>query len=290
MKKGAKSLVLRDIYRTVAGWVGASRRGAAPSSILAKKRGDMLVYSETKERFLNDVRTNIIHHRIQDKLRQKSFHNVGPAEVASWRNSMQFMGNVLLDPEIPADAQISVEYMIPLTSKRVDVIIAGRGKDDRDAVVIVELKQWSEVEATSKDGVVQTFLGGGRREVSHPSYQAWTYEQLIKDYNLSVQQNGTSITSCAYLHNLDDDSVIRSVFYQAHLDRSPVFISSDTEQLASFIKQHVKYGDAQTMYRIENSRLRPSKDLADSLASMITGNVEFIMIDRKSTRLNSSHT
>ena len=157
----------------------------------------MLVYSETKERFLNDVRTNIIHHRIQDKLRQKSFHNVGPAEVASWRNSMQFMGSVLLDPEIPADAQISVEYMIPLTSKRVDVIIAGRGKDDRDAVVIVELKQWSEVEATSKDGVVQTFLGGGRREVSHPSYQAWTYEQLIKDYNLSVQQNGTSITSCA---------------------------------------------------------------------------------------------
>ena len=150
MKKGAKSLVLRDIYRTVAGQVGASRRGAAPSSILAKKRGDMLVYSETKERFLNDVRTNIIHHRIQDKLRQKSFHNVGPAELASWRNSMQFMGNVLLDPEIPADAQISVEYMIPLTSKRVDVIIAGRGKDDRDAVVIVELKQWSEVEATSK--------------------------------------------------------------------------------------------------------------------------------------------
>lgn len=239
----------------------------------------MLVYSETKARFLNDVRTNIIHSRIQDKLIQKSFHNVGPAEIASWRNSMQFMGNVLEDPEIPDDAQISIEYMIPLTSKRVDVIVAGKGKDNKDAVVIVELKQWSEVELTNKDGIVRTFLGGSRREVSHPSYQAWTYEQLIKDYNLAVRENGTEIVSCAYLHNLDDDSVIRSEFYQPHLDRAPAFISSDSELLAEFIKKHVKYGDAQTMYRIENSRLRPSKDLADSLAAMLTGNIEFVMID-----------
>lgn len=239
----------------------------------------MLVYSETKERFLQDVRSNVIHNRIHDKLIQRTFHNVGAAEIGSWRNSMQFMGNVLDDPEIPLDAQVSIEYMIPMTSKRVDVIIAGRGKDNKDAVVIVELKQWSEVESTEKDGVVRTFLGGSRREVSHPSYQAWTYEQLIKDYNVSVQENSTDIVSCAYLHNLDDDTVIRSEFYQPHLNRAPTFISSDSELLADFIKQHVKYGDPQTMYRIENSRLRPSKDLADSLKSMLTGNVEYIMID-----------
>ena len=241
----------------------------------------MLVYSESKERFLKDVRSNVIHSRIQDKLIQKTWHNVGPAEVASWRNSMQFMGNVLADPEIPNDSQISIEYMIPLTSKRVDIIISGRGKDDRDAVVIVELKQWSDVEQTTKDGVVRTFVGGAKREVSHPSYQAWTYEQLIKDYNLSVQENGVRIASCAYLHNLDDGTVIRNEFYREHTDRAPAFISSDSELLASFIKKHVKYGDSQAMYRIENSRLRPSKDLADSLASMITGNVEFVMIDEQ---------
>jgi hypothetical protein len=33
------------------------------------------------------------------------------------------------------------------------------------------------------------------------------------------------------------------------------------------------------MYRIENGEIRPSKALADSMASMLKGNQEFVMID-----------
>jgi len=83
---------------------------------------------------------------------------------------MQFMGNVLADQEIPFDCQISIEYAIPLTSKRVDLIITGQDDAGRDTAVIVELKQWSEVAKTNKDGVVATRLGGGLVETSHPSY------------------------------------------------------------------------------------------------------------------------
>ena len=52
--------------------------------------------------------------------------------------------------------------------------------------------------------------------------------------------------------------------------------------MQDFIAHFVKFGDNKdTIYRIENGEIRPSKDLADSLASMMKGNEEFVMIDEQ---------
>lgn len=241
----------------------------------------MLVYSETKRIFLEDVRSNRIHTRILENMKKNLFHAAAQNEISSWRNSMHFMSDVLEDHDIPDDVTVSVEYQIPMTSKRVDVIVSGMDKGKKESAVIIELKQWSDVERTDKDGIVKTFLNGGIREVSHPSYQAWSYEQLLKDFNVEVREKGIELASCTYLHNLDSATVIKDDFYREHIERAPAFISSDTEALASFIKQYVKYGNAKTMYYIENSKLMPSKDLADSLVSLLAGNDEFTMIDEQ---------
>jgi DUF2075 family protein len=56
----------------------------------------------------------------------------------------------------------------------------------------------------------------------------------------------------------------------------------EKEKLKGFIKKFVKYGDdTNLIYRIENGKIRPSKSLADSLAKMIDGNPEFIMLDEQ---------
>ena len=50
----------------------------------------------------------------------------------------------------------------------------------------------------------------------------------------------------------------------------------------TFIKKYVKTGDnKEVLYRIENGKLRPSKMLQDTLASMLKGNKEFYMIDEQ---------
>ncbi len=53
--------------------------------------------------------------------------------------------------DVPDDASVSIEFRIPLTSKRVDFMLAGQGDDGSERVVIVELKQWSDAEVTTKD-------------------------------------------------------------------------------------------------------------------------------------------
>ncbi len=240
----------------------------------------MIVYNANKVTFIEDVRLNRIHEKILLEFRLRLSRSVATSELESWRNSLQFMSNLLSDPDIPEDAGVSLEYHIPLTSKRIDFILTGESAQNEETAVIVELKQWQQVEALEKDGIVRTPLGGGLRETSHPSYQAWTYAALIEDYNETVRLESIRLAPCAYLHNLDDGSAVNDPVYAHHTARAPVFISRDAERLAGFLKQHVRHGDRRNiMYRIENGRIRPSRGLADAVLDMLRGNDAFVMID-----------
>lgn len=240
----------------------------------------MIVYHKTKSDFLEDVLegniSDVIHSQYFNKLGRHTSKN----EVLSWKNSMMYMNNVLNDDGIPDLAIVSIEFQIPLTSKRIDFIISGLDNEKEEKVIIIELKQWSSATITDKDAIVSTRFQHGEREVAHPSYQAWSYARTIENYSETVQNESITLMPCAYLHNYDADGVIDNTFYNAHIDKAPLFLKKDAKKLRDFIKTHIKYGDSKdVMYRIEHGKIKPSKQLADSLASMLKGNEEFVMID-----------
>ncbi len=242
----------------------------------------MLVYSSTKQQFIDDVRANVISDIITNEVARKMNRNSPRGEIVSWENSLRFMMSVLLDEAIPPSAGVAVEYNIPLTNRRVDFILTGKNHQRNDAAVIVELKQWQSVEVTNKDAIVRTQLGGAVRETNHPSYQAWSYAALIEDYNETVRSESISLLPCAYLHNMKQADAINDPFYENHTERAPVFISPDALKLSKFLSQHIKFGDSNhIMYRIEHGVIKPSKNLADALVSMMQGNAEFLMIDEQ---------
>jgi uncharacterized protein len=240
----------------------------------------LLVYIEDKKTFTEDVLENNIEEKILNLMQEKLGKRVSPNEIRSWKNSLPYMDRVLNNPVIPDNAGIAIEYGIPQTSKRVDFIITGTDDTGMQTAVIVELKQWEKVELTSKDAIVSTYLGGRQRETSHPSYQAWSYSSLLEDFNEEARANDVSLYPCAYLHNCISDDVICNSFYQEHIDKAPLFLKSDATKLREFIAQHVKHGDSgDLMYRIRDGKISPSKNLADKLQSLISGNKEFLMID-----------
>jgi DUF2075 family protein/SOS-response transcriptional repressor LexA len=169
---------------------------------------------------------------------------------------------------------------VPQSSKRMDFVLTGLNAERRKVAVIVELKQWESARRTAKDGVVETRLGGGLRETSHPSYQAWSYAALLEDFNTAVRDVPIRLAPCAYLHNCADGDDLRHPFYAEHLGRAPVFLRDDAARLRAFIREHVRHGDCgETLYEIAHGRIRPSRNLADSLASLLAGKREFVMID-----------
>jgi uncharacterized protein len=249
----------------------------------------MIVYQSDKAGFLADVLTNnisdIIHNAYFTKLGRLTSKN----EILSWQNSMMYMNTVLLDDDIPKDAKVSIEFQIPLTSNRIDFIIAGKNHDNSEQLLIIELKQWSKAYLTNEDAIVKTRFQHGEAKTAHPSYQAWSYASMIKNYNSTVQEEEINLVPCAYLHNYSPDNVINNSFYSEHIEKAPLFLKPDAIKLREFIKKFIKYGDSKDiLYRIENGRFRPSKQLADSLASMLKGNEEFVMIDDQKVVLESA--
>jgi len=248
-------------------------------------RGDvMIVYEATKEEFINHVFTDELVDRIEENFSVK-IGQVNKKELRSWENSLQYMSRVLNDKQIPDNVGVAIEFKIPYTAKRVDFLISGRGEKTNN-VVIVELKQWDFVEKVEgKEAIVKTAINRGLHELTHPSYQAWSYAMLIKDYNETVQNENIDIHPCAYLHNYrkqERNDPLTDKIYHYYIDKAPVFLRGDARKLQNFIKRHIKYGDnKENLYKIEFGRIRPSKSLQDALSSMLKGNDEFIMIDEQ---------
>jgi DUF2075 family protein len=240
----------------------------------------MIVYSSTKTQFRSDVMTNNIGGIILQNFRARTGRSTGKSEVDSWISSLQYMDRILADEEIPGDAGVAIEYHIPQTSKRIDFILTGKDAEARDTAVLVELKQWEHAERTDQDALVTTRFRHGETTALHPSYQAWSYKRLLEDFNQTVQDEHIELYPCAYLHNYEPDDCITHAFYADYLAKAPVFLKADAVKLQAFIRKHVRHGDKdQILYRIEHGRIRPSKSLADQLASMLRGNREFTLVD-----------
>ena len=246
----------------------------------------MLVYEGIKSGFIDDVDLGIIADKIRNKYIEVIKKRPSAPEFNSWKNSMQYMRGVLSDNDIPNNTGIAIEYNIPPTGCRIDFMMSGYNKD-KSNVVIIELKQWDKVtEVKEMDGIykVNTYTGGGLRDVNHPSYQAMTYANLIKDYNESVQLKDINVVPCAYLHNyyFEDDDTLLLNNYKEYVDKAPLFGHNDVIKLRNFIKKYIEDGDGgNILYEIDHGRIRPSKMLQDSLRNMLKGNKEFYMIDNQ---------
>lgn len=240
----------------------------------------MIIYSATKDEFCQDTRLNLIESKLYELTLRKQGRKTAAAEVRSWKNSLQYMKNILEDSEIPNDAFVGVEFKIPGSNNRIDFIISGQDELKRDSAVVIELKQWSDAQKTEKDAVVKVSFGGGPREVTHPSYQAWSYVNHLNDYNSAVQEHNIKLIPCAYLHNCPESPDLTDTFYSEYLEKSPLFLQFDVEKLSNFIKKYIKYGDSKDiLYTIDNGKVRPSKSLADEISSMLAGKSEFTLID-----------
>lgn len=245
----------------------------------------MLVYDAVKSDFMSAVRNDTIADDILEKFEEKLGHSTGKAEIRSWENSMQYMYKVLDDSCIPDDVGVAIEFNIPTTSKRIDFMLSGFTKENLPSVVIVELKQWEHADKVeSMDNVVRTYVGKGIREVTHPSYQSWSYASLLYDFNETVQEDNISLHPCSYLHNYKkvDDEPILDVIYSDVIREAPLFRRGDATKLSDFIKKHIKFGDnRKILFDMDNGKITPSKRLQDTLKSMIKGNKEFVMIDEQ---------
>ena len=247
----------------------------------------MIVYNDIKRQFVNDVKDNSIADKILDAIKTKGLNAGHEKEYSSWQNSMQFMRNIVDDSEIDDEVRICIEYNIPLTSKRVDFIIAGADNTGKDNIIIVELKQWQRAEVVADDMhyCVKTFVANSDRIVCHPSYQAYSYSCFLRNYSQSLTDEEISLIPCAYLHNYQSEyrQTLSNPIYKEWTELAPFFIKSEVRAFSDFVKKYItkKSSKGDLLYLIDHGKLKPTKALQDSLASMVKGNKEFMLLDEQ---------
>jgi DUF2075 family protein len=245
----------------------------------------MLAYLATKDQFLLDAPT--IEDKVRNEVKLKLGHNVGESEYASWRNSLgNAMYHALNTSEIPGDSGVAIEYRVNGRAFRIDFMLSGKNNSGKESLVIIELKQWTDIEFSDLSEHVRTYVGGGIKDKPHPSYQAWSYLSHLKMYNEYIYETGVEVNACAYLHNCNDQKVVSASRYEEVLREVPVFIKGQGSELRSMISSNIKEGTGTGLLeRIDEAVIRPSQQLADAVGSMLKGHDEFVLLDEQKTIL-----
>lgn len=246
----------------------------------------MILYENSIGTFIEDANYNRISDILLGKLRENHLSGGTPSEINSWVYSLQFMKNVVSNPQIPKDCRCAIEYNIPQTSKRIDFMIYGQNENQEDHLIIVELKQWAKVSKVD-DSFKHSILSDLRSHepTPHPSYQAYSYKSLILNYCDKVNLPENCINPCAYLHNMNEEyrPILEDSIYSDWTSEAPCFLKDDFEKISNFITKYIKAksSDSKLLYEIDGNKARPTKNLQDSLDSMLCGNEEFKMIDEQ---------
>ena len=244
----------------------------------------MIVYEGTKVQFQEEINNNTIQDKLDSLFLSLGVTKESLPEYNSWKNSLPRMANIIADRDIDDDVRVALEYQIPLTSKRVDFMIAGSDDSSNDTVIIIELKQWESCQPTQRENVVKAFTGGALRDVAHPSQQAYSYAKLIENFNESVRENSISLKPCAYLHNYREEerSKLCSDRYAQVINVAPVFLGHDGTKLGKYIAKYVRHRSRKNLFDIiEHGKLKPSKSLQTEVGSILLGNSEFEMVDEQ---------
>ncbi len=244
----------------------------------------MLIYENTVDGLLDDIDADRLVEEIEAAFSEKNVAGVSPSEKQSWRNSFQYVYRTLSRSGIPGDVGVAIEFKVALTSNRVDLMLSGFGEDGDPNVIVMELKQWdgeNTKRVEGKDGVVETYLGGDTRETTHPSYQAWSYANFLRDFNVEIQERPINLHPVAYLHNYDPEYRVEleNETYEQYTSSVPLFLKGETSNLRAYLEERLQSGDdGDLLHAIAQSELRPSKSLQDAVLSMLEGNDEFTLL------------
>ncbi len=200
-------------------------------------------------------------------------------EVRSWNASMPVLVNDLMHAGF-YKVEVLFEQQLPLTSKRVDAVLAGvHPKTGLPSYVVVELKQWSRAELFESDPNLVLVDAYGNNPVAHPLDQVLGYRQYMLDFLPALHDRQESIHAAAYLHNATERSVMDlREFPQTEYAR--MFTGERKSDFFDFLFTVLDPAESGTKSADEllNMKAGPSKQLMAVAAEEIQKREQFVLL------------
>ncbi|MFE9189088.1 DNA/RNA helicase domain-containing protein [Micromonospora sp. NPDC007208] len=208
-----------------------------------------------------------------------SGYKVNEPERRSWRNSLPALARHLCALGY-SDLDALVEYQLPRSSRRIDVILAGADPlTMRATYLIVELKQWSEASRYDDDGSVLSVTHLDQPQL-HPALQVEAYCAYLVDYVEKVREWPDAVHGMAYLHNAKRDRIpdlMRKRSYQ-----SMVWTPDKAAQFQSYFERRFdRVRHPRAALQLLTSPVRQSTQLLSLAADEVTNRAHFPLLDEQ---------
>jgi len=251
----------------------------------------MRLYEGSIREFNQDITHNRIADIVQDCYRLYYHKSPSNSEYRSWQQSLNILNNSFRYSGLK-DNQIVIEYELPYSTRRIDVLVFGKDRTERDSVVLMELKQWSNEhihDCENEGNILVDFLG--RREVAHPCLQVEGYHFDLQDFLRIFQElPPIKLSSCAYCHNYSKykkDTLFQTKFERI-IRKFPLFVKEDVEALGLYLQERLQNGGGLEVFnRFLSSPVRPSKKLLEHTGEMINKQQIFTLIDDQIAAYNA---
>ncbi|PRY52232.1 hypothetical protein BCF74_13411 [Knoellia remsis] len=227
---------------------------------------------------------------LEERLAEQMKHSTGrfpsPGERRSWSRSLPVLAADLRDAGL-SGVEMLVEFQLPLTSKRADVILAGVDRrTSRPAYVVVELKQWTEAERFEDSDELVLVGGYGTRPTTHPGAQVSGYVDYLTDFTASLADDAGAVRGLAYLHNATDHGV-GDLLTAPTTPASRLFTGQRRGELRDYLQDvFAPQSGADAADLLLGSAIRPSRQLMAVAADEVQRREMFTLLDEQRDAYN----
>jgi hypothetical protein len=215
---------------------------------------------------------------LAEHMRMAAGLSVSPAERRSWDRSLPILAQDLVQAGL-SQVEMLIEYQLPLTSKRADVVLAGQDRrTGGDAYLVVELKQWSHAELFESDPelVLVEHMSGGPK--LHPVLQAQGYCDYLGGYVSVLRDSPHALHGVAYLHNAAKADVA-DLYDRVQDDRTRLFTQTTRGAFVDYLRDRFAAAPgAPAADRFLASDIRPSRQLLKLAAAEIRNQEQFVLL------------
>ncbi|WP_372491667.1 DNA/RNA helicase domain-containing protein [Gordonia zhenghanii] len=206
-------------------------------------------------------------------------HRAGESEQNSWRRSLPALAADLREAGL-GDVEMLIEYHMPLTSKRADVVLAGiHPKTGEPSYVVIELKQWTAAYSFEDSAELVDVPGMPGGPKLNPILQVRGYCEYIADFARVLQDQPDALAGAAYLHNANDPSLVEDLKAVPATTMGRVFTAADRGKFHEFLRSRLaeKRGKASADLLL-NSAAAPSRQLLKVAAEEVKNRSQFHLL------------
>lgn len=240
----------------------------------------MTLLRTTASRLTRVANSDSLVEQLLEQMLYRTGRRASPAEQMSWRRSLPRFAEDLVDAGL-GNVEVLVEYSLPLSSQRADVVLAGTNPlDGAPSFVVVELKQWTAAYRFESNPELVDVPGmpGGPKQ--HPALQVKGYCDYLANFAIAIHNQPGVLAGMAYLHNAMDPTTVSDLRLVPSDIRSRLFTGADRAEMLEFLRSRLSDSSAgssagDTLLR---SKVAPSKQLLRVAAEEVRSRPMFQLI------------